>query len=126
MSSVGSLGTGVRGSSDGWSTIPVALTKPWFEMIVPLGTLGFTTTLNVMVATLAWLLDASAVIEPGVGLAGELISMPFTIGDPPATSATAAPFRVVLPATYVVFAGTASRSTTFTASVLLMFFTVIV
>src|SRR5262252_848583 len=99
MSRVGSLGTGVRGSSDGWSTMPVALTNPWFEMIVPLGTVGFTTTLNVMVATLAGLLDASAGIEPGVGSAGELICMPFTSGDRPATSATAAPFSVVVPAT---------------------------
>ena len=79
--------------------MPVALTKPWFEMIVPSGVLGLTTTLNVMVATLAVLLDASAGINPGVALAGELIRMPFTSGDMPATSATAAPFRVVLPAT---------------------------
>src|SRR5215813_13655466 len=99
MSRVGSLGTGVRGSSDGWSTMPVALTKPWFDMIVPSGTFAFTTTLNVMVATLAWLLDASAGIKPGVGLAGELIRMPAASGDRPATSATAAPFKVVLPAT---------------------------
>src|SRR6266516_1465759 len=98
MSRVGSLGAGVRGSSDGWS-MPLALTKPWFEMIVQSRTFGFTTTLNMMVATLAWLLDASAGIEPGVGSAGELIRMPFTSGDRPATSATAAPFRVVLPAT---------------------------
>src|ERR671922_1241422 len=98
MSRVGSSGAGVSGSSDGWSTMPfpVALTKPWFEMIVPSGTFGFTTTSNVIVATLAWLLDASAGIEPGTGLAGELIVMPFTSGDTPATSATAAPFRVVL------------------------------
>src|SRR4030095_6838989 len=107
MSRVGSLRAGVRGSSDGWSTLPVELTKPWFEMIVPSGTFGFTTTLNVMVATLAGLLDASAGIEPGVGSAGELICMPFTSGETPATSATAAPFRVVLPATYVAFGGTA-------------------
>src|SRR5213083_1491230 len=99
MSCVGSLGAGVRGSSDGRSTMPVALTKPWFEMIVPSGTFGFTTTSNVMVATLAWLLEESAGIEPGVVLAGELIGMPFTSGDRPATSAMAAPFRVVLPAT---------------------------
>src|SRR5256885_5501042 len=99
MSRVGSLGAGVRGSSDGWSTMPVALTKPWFEMIVPSGTFGFTTTLKVMVATLAWLLDASAGITPGVVLPGELIRMAFTSGDTPATSATAAPFRVVLFAT---------------------------
>src|SRR6266516_4713609 len=101
MSSVGSLAVGVSGSSDGWSTMPfpVALTKPWFEMIVPSGIFGFTTTSNVMVATLAWLLEESAGIEPGVVLAGELIGMPFTSGDRPATSAMAAPFRVVLPAT---------------------------
>src|SRR5262245_34283193 len=99
MSRVGSLMAGVRGSSDGWSTLPAALTKPWFEMIVPSGTFGCTTTLNVIVATLAWLLDGSVGIKPGVGSAGELISMPFTSGDTPATSATAAPFRVVLPGT---------------------------
>src|SRR5262249_38704952 len=99
MSRVGSLRAGVRGSSDGWSATPVAFTKPWFEITVPSGTFGFTTTLNVMVATLAWLLDASAGIKPGVGLAGELIRMPVTSGDWPATSATAVPFRVVLPAT---------------------------
>src|SRR5207247_11417062 len=69
---VGSLGAGVRGSSEGWSTMPLPFTKPWFEIAVPLATLGFTTTLKVMVATLAGLLDASAGIEPGVGLAGEL------------------------------------------------------
>ena len=43
--------------------------------------------------------EASAGIEPGVGSAGELIGMPFTSGGKPPTSATAAPFRVVLPAT---------------------------
>src|SRR5262245_34112527 len=99
MSTVGSLGAGVRGSSDGWSAIPVALTKPWFEIIVPATTFGFTTTLNVMVATLAVLFEASAGIEPGVVLAGELIDMPLTSGDTPAISATATPFKVVLPAT---------------------------
>src|SRR5262245_54812562 len=97
--SVGSLGAGVRGSSDGWLTTPFPFTKPWFEITVPLAVFWFTTTSNVMVATLAGLLDASAGIDPGVGPAGELISMPFTIGDTPATSATGAPFNVVLPAT---------------------------
>src|SRR5262249_61565839 len=96
---VGSLGTGVRGSSEGWSTMPVALTTPWFEMIVPSGVFGFTTTLKVMVATLAGVLDASAGIETRVGSAGGLIGMPFTSGDAPATTATAAPVSVVLPAT---------------------------
>src|SRR5262245_3803227 len=101
MSRVGSFGSGVSGSSDGWSTIPLpdAVTKPWFEITVPLAAFGLMTTLNVMVATFAGLLDASAGIEPGVALAGELISMPFTSGDTPETSATAAPFRVVLPGT---------------------------
>src|SRR5213594_3168486 len=138
MSIVGSLRAGVRGSSDGWSTMPVPLTKPWFEMTVPLTVLEFTTTLKVMVATLAWplldgsagrnwqygmlatiqqkktgVLDESAGRKPGVELAGELIRMPFTSGDTPAISATAAPFSVVLPATYVVLAGTASRSIAF-------------
>jgi predicted membrane protein len=101
MLRVGSLGTVVLGSSDGMSTIPLpgAETKPWFEITVPLATVEFTTTLNVTVATLAGLLEASAGIEPAVAVAGELIGMLFTSGDRPATSATAAPFMVVLPAT---------------------------
>src|SRR5262245_17428188 len=124
MSIVGSLGAGVRGSSDGWSAIVVALTKPWFEIAVPLTTLGFTTTLKVTAATLVWplidgsggmnwqygmlatiqqkktgVLDESAGKKPGVELAGELIRMPFTSGDTPAISGTALPFSVVLPAT---------------------------
>src|SRR5215813_1725326 len=73
MSIVGSLGAGVRGSSDGWLTMPLPFTKPWFEITVPPTAFGFTTTLKVIVATLAWLLDASAGIKPGVGSAGELI-----------------------------------------------------
>jgi hypothetical protein len=68
-------------------------------MIVPSTTSGSTTTSNVMVATFAWLLEASAGIEPGVASAGEWISMPFTSGDRPAESGTGTPFRVVLPAT---------------------------
>src|SRR5262245_29937800 len=100
MFRVGSLGIGVRGSSEGWLLIPGRdVTNPWFEITVPLGTAGSTTTSNVMVATLAGLLDGSAGIEPGVGSAGEWISMPFTSGDSPPMSATGAPFRVVLPAT---------------------------
>src|SRR5437762_9911819 len=99
MLRVGSFGIGVRGSSDGWSTMPGVLTKPWFEMIVPSRTFGFTTTLNVIVATLAWLLDASAGIEPGAGSAGELIGIPFTSGDKPAESGSDTPLSVVLPAT---------------------------
>src|SRR5258705_214103 len=101
MSSVGSLGAGVSGSSDGKSTIAFAgpLTKPWLEITVPLATFEFTTTSNVIVATLAGLLEASAGIKPDVVLAGELISMPLTSGDAPAISATPAPFKVVLPAT---------------------------
>src|SRR5262245_34839214 len=100
MSHVRSLRAAVRGSSDGWSAIPLpeAFTKLWLQISVPLGVFGFTTTLNVMVATLAWLFDGSAGIEPGVGSAGELISMPFASGELPPTSATVAPFRVVLPA----------------------------
>ena len=69
------------------------VTKPWFEITVPLMTPGITVTLNVMVATLAGLLDASAGIEPGVALAGELMSMPFTRGDSPPESGTATPFK---------------------------------
>src|SRR5689334_11120336 len=105
---------------------PTALTKPWLHITVASGTFAFTTTSNVMVAMLAWLLEASAGIEPGVGSAGELIDMLFTSGERPATSATVVPFSVVVPATYVVFTGIASRNTTFAASALPMFFTVIV
>jgi hypothetical protein len=76
-----------------------ALTKPWFEITVPSMTDGSMTTSNVMVATFAVLLVASAGIAPGVGSAGEWMIMPFTSGDRPPTSATVAPFNVVLPAT---------------------------
>ena len=79
--------------------LSMAVTNPWFEITVPSTTLGLTTTSNVIVATLAGLLEASAGIEPGVVSAGEWISMPFTSGDRPATSGSGAPFRVVLPAT---------------------------
>src|SRR4051812_25553013 len=106
VSRVGSLAAGVRGSSDGRSLKPVPLTKPWFEITVPPATFEFTTTSNVMVAR------ASASIEPGVPFGG-LISRPLTSRDTAATSATAAPFSVVLPATYVVLTGTASRNVTF-------------
>src|SRR5262245_45800822 len=99
MSHVGSLGAGVRGSSDGWLPLPGAVTKLWLQMSVPPGVFGFTVTLNAIVATVAWLLDGSAGIEPGVGSAGEWISVPFTSGEIPPASATALPFRVVLPAT---------------------------
>ena len=101
MSRVGSLAVGVAGSSDGWSTMPpsIALTKPWFEITVPSITLGSTTTSKVIVATLSGDGGASAGIAPGVGSRGALISMPATSGDVPPTSATGAPFRVVLPAT---------------------------
>ena len=76
-----------------------AVTKPWLEITVPLMTFRFTTTANVIVATLAWLLGGPAGMKPGVVSAGELISMPFTSGDKPPESGTGAPFRVVLPAT---------------------------
>ncbi len=76
-----------------------AVTKPWFEITVPSTAAGSTTTSNVIVATFAGFADASAGIEPGVGSAGEWISMPATSGDRPPTSATGAPFRVVLPGT---------------------------
>src|SRR5215475_6286102 len=94
VSSVGSLGAGVSGSSDGRSVKPVPLTKPWFEITVPLLTFGFTTTSNVIVATFAGLLDASAGIEPVVPPGG-LIGMLLTSADVPATPATAAPFSFV-------------------------------
>src|SRR5881397_2838540 len=101
MSRVGSLGVGVSGSSDGRSRMPEAgaLTNPWFEITVPSGTVELMTTSKVMVATLADGADASAGIDPGVGLLGGWISMPLMSGDSPAMSATGAPFRVVLPAT---------------------------
>ena len=79
---------------------PVAeVTKPWFEITVLLGTVGITTTSKMMVATFGGLADESAGIDPGVGSLGGWISMPVTSGDRPPTSATGAPFRVVLPAT---------------------------
>src|SRR5882672_12660504 len=97
--------------------MPPPETNPWFEITVPSGTVGLMTTSKVMVATLAGGADGLAGIDPGVGLLGGWISMPLTSGDRPATSATGAPFSVVLPATYVVFTGgTASRSSTFTTS----------
>src|SRR5438093_1332488 len=65
----------------------------------PSGTVGLMSTSKVMIATLAGGADGSAGIDPGVGLLGGWISMPLTSGDRPATSATGAPFRVVLPAT---------------------------
>src|SRR5262245_56275689 len=101
VSRVGSPTAGVSGSSEGESTIPLAagVAETGLGVTAPPGTFGFMTTSNVMVATLAGLVDGSAGIVPGVGLAGEWISMPLTSGDTPATSATAAPFRVVLPAT---------------------------
>ena len=83
----------------GVSAMPVVLTKPWFEITVPSATFAFTTTLNVIVATLAGLVDASAGMRPSVALAGESIGRPVTSADAPATSATAPPFSVVLPAT---------------------------
>jgi hypothetical protein len=76
-----------------------AETNPWFEMIVPSTTAGSMTTSNVMVATLAGLLDASEGIDPGVASAGERISMPLTSAESPAESGTGAPFKVVLEAT---------------------------
>src|SRR6185295_12496761 len=97
MLRVGSLAAGVFGSSDGRSAKPVPLTKPWFEMTVPLTALGLTVTSKVMVATLAGLLDASAGIMPGMALPGGLIAKPFASGDNPPVSATTTPFSFVLP-----------------------------
>ncbi len=47
-SRVGSLTIGVRGSSDGTSTITgaVAFTNAWFEMIVPSARSGYVVTSN--------------------------------------------------------------------------------
>src|SRR5260221_8277699 len=91
-----------------------AVTKPWFEITVPLATLGFTTTSKLMLATLARLLDGSAGIEPGVGSAREWSRLPFTSGDTPAPSPPAAPARGGLPAPQAVFTGTPARTDTVT------------
>ncbi len=101
---VGSSGIGVRGSSDGRSSTPPrgALTKPWFERIVPSGTPALTTTSKTIVATFAVVALASARIAPGVTSsgAGAWIRMPASIGEaPPGPSGTGAPFSCVLPAT---------------------------
>ena len=77
-----------------WST---ALTKAWFEMIVPSGTSGLTTTSKTMVATLS---GTPAFITPGVASWGALIRIPSIRGEAPAAaSGTATPLSVVLPAT---------------------------
>ncbi len=126
---VGSSGSGVRGSSDGRSVTPppTALTKPWLERMVPSATPGSTRTSKTTVATLLVVADASARRKPGVAFSGAWSWIPATSGElPPGPSGTAAPFSVVLPATYWVFAGTASRSTASTASALPTFLTVIV
>src|SRR6185503_1062152 len=116
---VGSSTAGVLGSSDGRSkTAPLgALTKLWFAMIVPSTAAASTRTTNTIVATLAALGGASTGMRPGVGCPGVESGIPFASGEiPPAPSATATPFSVVLPATYVVFVGTASRKVASVAS----------
>src|SRR5262249_42688561 len=99
MLSVGSLGAGVRGSSDGWAAMLVALSTPFLETRAPLAIFWSTRPPNVIVPTYAGLLDASAGINPGFVFPGGLIGMPFPSSDTPAASGTAAPFRVVLPGT---------------------------
>ncbi len=58
-----------------------------------------TTTSNSMTATLLWAPEVTAVMAPAALSAGELMVMPAARGVVPPTSATGAPFSVVLPAT---------------------------
>src|SRR5262249_48321017 len=58
-----------------------------------------TATGRVVLARWAGVLAAAAALAPGGGWAGVLPPGPSPGPDPPATSATAAPFSVVLPAT---------------------------
>src|SRR5688572_402957 len=112
-SRVGSSTAAVSGSSDGRSSTPPAgaLTKPWFEMIVPSTTSSLMRTTKTIVAEYCAPVAAATGMSPGVPAPGVVIAIPLTSGDrPPGASATAAPFNVVLPGTYVVFAGTASRN----------------
>ena len=88
-------------------------TVAWFEITVPGGTPSFTRRSNWTMAV--W--PGDTVPAPGAGSGGvrfdELTSMPAIIGDtPPSGRPTASPFSVIESATYVVFAGTTSRSTT--------------
>ena len=100
-SRVGSLTTGVRGSSEGTSlSRSVAITKAWLATMVPSAAFGSTVTLKVIVATLAAAsAGLSARTTPAVVSAGELTAMPLISGEPLGPSATATPLSVVLPAT---------------------------
>src|SRR5204863_2296013 len=88
-------------------------TAAWFEITVPGGTPSFTRRSNCTTAVPS----ADSVPAPGPGSGGvrscELTSMPAISGDTPLSGRpTASPFSVIESATYVVFAGTTSRSTT--------------
>src|ERR671912_1605260 len=98
MSQVGSLGTSVAGSSEGKSAMLLcsAETNPWLQMIVRSTTSGSTTTSKVTVAAVVGPEEGSAGIDPGAGLAGVRIGMPFASGESPLRSASGEPLSVVL------------------------------
>src|SRR5882672_3272260 len=96
------------------SGISAVSTTAWFAITVPGGVPSFTRRSNC--TTAIWPPDS--VPAPGPGSGGvkfdELTSTPATSGDtPPSGRPTGWPFNVIESATYVVFAGTESRSTAF-------------
>ena len=87
-------------------------TTAWFAITVPGGTPSLTRRSNCTMAI--W--PADSVPAPAAGSGGvkfdELTSTPATSGDtPPSGRPTGKAFSVIESATYVVFAGTKSRST---------------
>ncbi len=119
---VGSPSPSVRRSGS-----PVLRTTAWLLMIVPPGTPSSTRRLYSTTAVWSELI----VPAPAPGRGGvrfeELIGMPATSGHtPPSGWPTARPFSVVVFATYVVFAGTTSESTTPVAATAPLFTTAIV
>src|SRR5512143_2158099 len=88
-------------------------TVAWFVISVPGGTPALTRRSNCTVA----ISPGDTVPAPAAGNGGvrfdELTSRPAISGDtPPSGRPTGRPFSVIESATYVVFAGTTSRSTT--------------
>ena len=97
-------------------------TVAWFAITVPGGTPSFTRRSNCTTA----ISPADSVPAPAPGSGGvkfdELTSTPATSGDtPPSGRPTGWPFSVIESATYVVFAGTESRSTACVIGSLLLF-----
>jgi hypothetical protein len=86
------------------------VTVAWFEITVPGGTPSFTRRSNCTTA----ISPGDSVPPPGAGGGRfvELTSKPAISGDtPPSGRPTGWPLSVIESATYVVFAGTTSRST---------------